>query len=59
MTDSDSRIWVSVYAPAKKISLPPRPANRTGPRLYWQQPATYEVLSAAGKYLGRVVLPMR
>lgn len=59
ITDNDSRIWVSLYAPAQKITLPPRPATKTGPRLYWQQPATYDVFSATGEYLGRVVLPMR
>ncbi len=58
-TDNDSRIWVSLYAPAQRITLPPRPANIPGPRLYWQQPATYDVLSRTGDYLGRVVLPMR
>lgn len=58
-TDHDSRIWVSMYAAARKIELPPRPEAIKGPRLYWQQPATYEVFSDTGTYLGRVVLPMR
>ncbi len=58
-SDNDSRIWVSLYAPAQKIPLPSRPANNPSPRLYWQQPATYDVLSRTGDYLGRVVLPMR
>lgn len=58
-SDHDSRIWVSLYAPAQKITLPPRAPTVTGPRLYWQQPATYDVFSNAGNYLGRVVLPMR
>ena len=59
VTDHDSRIWVSLYAPARKIDLPPRNDGRTSPRLYWQQPATYEVFSDQGEYLARVVLPMR
>ena len=59
LTDQDSRIWVSLYAPARKIELPPRNDGRTSPRLYWQQPATYDVFSDQGEYLARVVLPMR
>jgi hypothetical protein len=58
-TDHDSRVWVSLYAPARKITLPQRNDGRTGPRLYWQQPATYDVFSDQGEYLARVVLPMR
>ena len=59
ITDNDSRIWVSMYAPAQKIALPPRPASQTGPRMYWQQPAVYKVFSDQCAYLGRVTLPMR
>ena len=58
-TDYDSRIWVSLYAQARKIDLPPRTDGRTGPRLYWQQPATYDLYSDQGVYLARVILPMR
>jgi hypothetical protein len=59
LADNDSRIWVSMYAPAQKLDLPPRPAGDKRPLLRWQQPATYEVFSDQGSYLGRVVLPMR
>jgi hypothetical protein len=58
-SDNDSRIWVSLYATAQKITLPSRAANNPSPRLYWQQLATYDVFSDGGRYLGRVVLPMR
>jgi len=58
-TDEDSRIWVSVWAPAHKVELPPRPGSSTAtnPRLVWRQSETYEVFSDKGEYLGRVVMP--
>lgn len=58
-TDEDSRIWISVYAPAHKVVLPPRPASNTSksPRLVWRQPETYDVFSDKGEYLGRVEMP--
>jgi hypothetical protein len=58
-TDHDNRIWVSLYAPAEKIALPPRPAGDKRPLLVWQQHATYDVFNTQGDYLARVVLPMR
>lgn len=58
-TDYDTRIWVSLYAPAQKIDLPPRPAGDKRPLLLWQQRATYDVFNTQGEYLARVVLPTR
>ncbi len=59
LSDHDSRIWVSLYAPAKKLDLTPRPEGDKRPHLFWQQPATYDVFSDQGDYLARVVLPAR
>jgi len=59
LSDHDSRIWVSLYAPAKKLDLPPRPEGDRRPLLRWQQPAAYDVFSDQGEYLARVVLPAR
>lgn len=58
-TDEDSRIWISIWAPAHKMVLPPRPASSkaTSPRLSWRQPETFDVFSDKGEYLGRVVMP--
>jgi 6-bladed beta-propeller len=59
LTDQDNRIWVSLYAPAQKLDLPPRPAGDKRPLLLWQQRATYDVFNTQGEYLARVVLPTR
>jgi len=59
LTDHDSRIWVGLYAPARKLDLPPRPEGDKRPLLRWQQPATYDVFSNQGEYLARVQLPAR
>ena len=59
LVDADNRIWVSLYAAARKIDLPPAEPNRKSPRLFWQQAATYDIFDASGKYLGHVELPMR
>lgn len=56
-TDDDSRIWISMFAPAHKVDLPPRAAGATGPRLWWRQNDVYEVFSDRGEYLGRVEMP--
>ena len=58
-TDEDSRIWISVWAHAHKVALPPRPGSSksTNPRLVWRQHETYDVFSDKGEYLGRVVMP--
>lgn len=55
-TDSDGRIWVSLYRPAEKRDYPPRPAGDARPRLFWRQNATHDVFSPSGAYLGRVEL---
>ncbi|MBP6772330.1 MAG: 6-bladed beta-propeller [Gemmatimonadaceae bacterium] len=58
-TDHDNRIWVSLYARAQKLDLPPRPAGDKRPLLLWQQRATYDVFTTQGEYLARVELPAR
>lgn len=55
--DLGGRIWVSVFAKAEKRDIPPRAAGDKRPLLVWRQRATYDVYSAAGMLLGRVVMP--
>ena len=57
LSDHDSRIWVSLYAPAKKLDLTPRPEGDKRPHLFWQQPATYDVFSDQGDNLARAGRP--
>jgi len=55
--DLDGRIWVSVFAAAEKRDIPSRAAGDKRPILVWRQRATFDVYSATGSLLGRVVLP--
>src|SRR5690606_10633587 len=55
--DRDGRVWLDVYSPAEQ--RPATPSGQTPPMITWFERATFEVFSASGKYLGRVVLPPR
>ena len=51
----DGRIWVSLYGPAQKRDIPPRPDR---PTLFWRQTTVYDVFAPDGVHLGRVELPL-
>jgi hypothetical protein len=59
-SDLQGRIWVEVYVPAeRRTHLPERRANGGKQILYWRERTTFDVLSPAGQYLGRVALPQQ
>ena len=55
--DLNGRIWVTVFAAAEKRDIPPRAAGDKRPLPVWRLRATFDVYSATGNLLGRVMLP--
>ena len=55
--DREGRVWLDVYTKAEQRAIPPRPKGDPRPLLTWRERSTFDVVSSAGVYLGRVTLP--
>jgi hypothetical protein len=56
-TDNLGRIWAEVWVKAEKRNLPPTLPDGREQLLFWRERTTFDVISSAGEYLGRVALP--
>jgi hypothetical protein len=58
VSDVDGRVWIEVYTSAtKRAPIELKRGANIRAQITWREVATFEVLSATGQYLGRVVLP--